>query len=516
MSTWVTSHVHGHHSFQLKVNDGGWIEEVEVTATELWELVANLLKEFSSTIFPGSVALEVYNPASQDFKRASTLKDIAPASQIRLVPLNESGFVDYEAEKQIGARQIAIVVEYYAKHNPERPVDEVATIITTRCKRDTKCLSAQQFEQLCAQLATKYGDDPIAVHEEAVARGEGLAVDRADAALTALEGRDPQAWALPRVSVHALEELHTTTSATLDEEAVAAAAAAAAAEGGHLYGPEPGHLGLTGAGGVGGSITLTSSVPPQLHFDPSGFAKSIQVATSKLLFTMIRTDVPDIPEPSDGREHFPCCTAGEGGQCHFLCPLAGRPAQRALKTVLVVFSPKPGGDSSELNLLLPAEKAMALVDKLKPTVTDALDATVEEQRLGDKLVGGAAAAVGSVFGRRKKLSGVLPSGKKPGGVAAAAPVDRSFEGLLLTDPVAALGLKYTEVDSDVIVMYYRASGNRVQICAQLLEQKFGGPAGGAIHWPGMVAFDGLSANETAAVNQQAAAAAAGGAPAPTA
>ena len=199
MSTWMASHVHGLKTFHLQVDDDGWVDEVEVSATELWELVANLLKEFSSTIFPGSVAVEVFDATSQEFKRASTLADIPTEARIKMVPLDlEGGFVDYEAEEREGKRQIAIVVEYYAKHNPDRPVDEVATIITTRCKRGTKCLSKQQFSQLCVQLKDKYGDDPLAVYDEAVERGEGLAVDSADAALTELEGREhTQAWLLP-------------------------------------------------------------------------------------------------------------------------------------------------------------------------------------------------------------------------------------------------------------------------------------------------------------------------------
>ena len=46
---------------------------------------------------------------------------------------------------------------------------------------------------------------------DAVARGDGLAVDNADAALTALEGREhPQAWLLPTVfNLFSTPQIHT-------------------------------------------------------------------------------------------------------------------------------------------------------------------------------------------------------------------------------------------------------------------------------------------------------------------
>jgi hypothetical protein len=102
-----------------------------------------------------------------------------------------------------------------------------------------------------------------------------------------------------------------------------------------------------------------------------------------MLYCCIRTDVPDTPAPTEGVEHFPCCTAGETGHCHLLCPFFDLPPQQPLKTLMVclcamsyqnrarthtqvhsarrrsgqvVFNAKGSGDSSELNILLPPEQ----------------------------------------------------------------------------------------------------------------------------------------------------------------
>jgi hypothetical protein len=148
--------------------------------------------------------------------------------------------IDYAAEEREAARQIAVIVEYYAKFVPGRPIDEVASIVTTRCQAGKKCLIDPQFAELCQQLAAKYGEDPLVVHAEAVRRGVGLAIDNetdvAFEAAVANRKKKQDRGALAAGSLSALEKLSAAAVSTVT---VATIGDASALQDEPLFGQEP-------------------------------------------------------------------------------------------------------------------------------------------------------------------------------------------------------------------------------------------------------------------------------------
>jgi hypothetical protein len=135
-----------------------------------------------------------------------------------LVPADGHAPIDYAAEEREAARQIAVIVEYYSKFVPGRRIDEVVSIVTTRCQAGKKCLIERHFAELCQQLAAKYGEDPQVVHAEAIRRGVGVAIDNETdvAFLAAVANRKKKQGrgALAGGSLSALEKLRAATVTT--------------------------------------------------------------------------------------------------------------------------------------------------------------------------------------------------------------------------------------------------------------------------------------------------------------
>eukprot|EP00658_Telonema_sp_P-2_P009622 TRINITY_DN13586_c0_g1_i3.p1 TRINITY_DN13586_c0_g1~~TRINITY_DN13586_c0_g1_i3.p1 ORF type:complete len:174 (+),score=42.02 TRINITY_DN13586_c0_g1_i3:125-646(+) len=73
--------------------------------------------------------------------------------------------------------QLAILGAFYRKHQPSRSEHEIREVLRRR-QRGLAALSAEDFQGLCGQLASKYGEHPQAVFSQGAVEGASPSTKR--------------------------------------------------------------------------------------------------------------------------------------------------------------------------------------------------------------------------------------------------------------------------------------------------------------------------------------------------